>query len=234
MERYAARWPSGAAARRRARRPHAGDRRDAAAAVHRAHARVPVLPGRGVRAGAAATPTAAAGDWSTWPSARGRRVSTAEILQPERWLRARAAAARVAGSRAGRALRAAAGGGWPARRSARRTSPRCSRRRADRSRRAELTAGWRGGRYALWRRGPLAARAARRRAARATRCRAGGADARRRRTPSRSARCVAAAGAAARAAARVAARRTAVRVRGARRCASRSRRSRRSRGGSPR
>jgi hypothetical protein len=83
-------------------------------------------------------------------------VSTAEILQPRRWLRAEQPVP-VSLAGAGRAL-AAAGGGW--RRIAGSTlgaedvaallSPSSGLLAARR-----LTASWRGGRYALWRRGPL-------------------------------------------------------------------------------
>ena len=120
---------------------------------------------------------AAGGGWQLVDVAERARppVTTAEILQPRRWLRAQQPQPVVA--RGGPWTRA--GAGWRARRSAPRTSRRCCRRRADRSRRAQLTAGL--ARRALR---AVAARAARRRrrlpgaVPRARRGRAGGANGR--------------------------------------------------------
>jgi len=156
MERYAERWPSDAPL---------GDALSGLTQVTGARplpqyiARSLVFPYLQGEAFVQALLDADGGGWDLVNVAEGARppVSTAEILQPLRWLRAEQPGP-VSLAAAGRAL-TAAGGGWRhvtgstlgAEDVAALLSPSSGLRAARR-----LTAGWRGGRYALWRRGPLA------------------------------------------------------------------------------
>jgi hypothetical protein len=156
MERYAERWPGGAPL---------GDALSGLTQVTGARplpqyiARSLVFPYFQGEAFVQALLDVDGGRWGLVNLAERARppVSTAEIVQPQRWLRAEQP---LPVSLAGAARTLAADGGW--RRVAGSTlgaedvaallSPSSGSLVARR-----LTASWRGGRYALWRRGPLAA-----------------------------------------------------------------------------
>ncbi|HEX7290402.1 MAG TPA: hypothetical protein VF250_04660 [Conexibacter sp.] len=149
MERYAERWPSDAPL---------GDALSGLTQMTGARplpqyvARSLVFPYFQGEAFAQALLDAAGGRWTLVDVAERARppVTTAEILQPQRWLRAQQPVP-VAVPAAGRGWRRVTGSTLGAEDVAALLSP-SSGPVAARS----LTAGWRGGRYALWRRGPLA------------------------------------------------------------------------------
>jgi hypothetical protein len=155
MERYAERWPSEAPL---------GDALSGLTQVTGARplpqyvARSLVFPYFQGESFVQALLDAAGGRWTLVDVAERARppVTTAEIVQPERWLRAQQPA-RVSLAAAGRVLagdarrwRRVAGSTLGAEDVAALLSPSSGVLQAR-----PLTAGWRGGRYALWRRGPL-------------------------------------------------------------------------------
>jgi hypothetical protein len=150
MERYAQRWPS---------RQPLGDALSGLTQATGARplppyvARTLVFPYFQGEAFVQALLDAGDGSWTLVNVAERARppVSTAEILQPQRWLRAQQPLP-VSLPAPGSGWRRLAGSTLGSEDLAALLSPSTGPAAAR-----ELTAGWRGGRYALWRRGPAAA-----------------------------------------------------------------------------
>lgn len=157
MERYAARWPSDAPLG------------DALAGLGQVTSATPmpayvtrslVFPYFQGEAFVQALRDANGGGWELVDLAERARppTTTAEILDPGRWLRAQQPEP-VSLAAADRALGSASAGGWRRLVSSTLGSEDVAALLSPSSGPAaarKLTAGWRGGRYALWRRGPLA------------------------------------------------------------------------------